>query len=113
MKGAIETIVFLLSMLERVTTYGTMLAMDFAKRFAKARIVMIQNASTDMRKVIRLVLEKSQGNDGLLLSSRRALMLHINADTMAYSRSRCLIQRAVKVASTDQPKDVSGNLQIN
>ena len=67
--GAIVTIAVLLSMLERVTICGIMLAMDFAKRFAKARIVMTRSASMDTRKVIRLALEKSPGDGGLQTSS--------------------------------------------
>lgn len=56
-KGAIGIIASLPSMLGRLTISGTMLAMDFATRFVKVRIVMIRSASTDMRKVVRLVLE--------------------------------------------------------
>lgn len=59
-----ETIVFLLSMLERVTTCGIMLAMDFATRFVKARTAMTRGASTDMRKVIGLALERFQASEG-------------------------------------------------
>lgn len=69
--GAIETIAFLLSMLERVTTCGIMLAMDFATRFVKARIVMIRGASMDMRKAIRLALERFPASEGFPLFSRR------------------------------------------
>ena len=60
----IETIALLLSMLEKVTTYGIMLAMDSATRCVRAIIVMIRGASTDMRKVIRLVPERFQASEG-------------------------------------------------
>lgn len=81
-----ETIAFLLSMLERVTTCGIMLAMDFATRFVKARTAMIRGASTDMRKVIGLALERFQASEGFCFS-KGLLGLSI-FQTVALKRSR-------------------------